>query len=152
DVERAIAGVPGVVACVPDDLLGAVVDRLERGEIGAWFQGGSELGPRSLGQRSIVCSPVGPDVKATLNARVKFREMLGPFGRAVLRAGAAEWFDFGEPAVASPFMLRVVPFRPERRDAVPAVVHHDGTGRLQTVTPDNGRFHDLVARFADRTG
>jgi carbamoyltransferase len=153
EVEEAVRAVPDVVATRPRDLLEETVDRLLRGEIGGWFQGGAELGPRALGQRSIVCSPCGPGTKEALNARVKFREEFRPFAPSVLADQAREWFDFGPSPAESPFMLRVVPFRECRRDRVPAVVHVDGTGRLQTLTAeDNGRFYELVAHFYARTG
>lgn len=66
-----------------DDLLAAVVDRLCAGEIGGWFEGGSELGPRALGQRSILCDARRPDAKDVLNRRVKHREPFRPFAPAV---------------------------------------------------------------------
>lgn len=153
EIEAAIRATPDIAAERPADLLGEVVARLSRGEIGGWFQGGSELGPRALGQRSIVCSPAGESTKEKLNARVKFREMFRPFAPAVLAERATEWFDFGSSPPESPFMLRVVPFRADRRERVPAVVHVDGTGRVQTLTREhNGRFYELVERFASATG
>jgi carbamoyltransferase len=153
EVEEAIRVVPDIDARKPGDLLGEVVDRLRQGQIGGWLQGGAELGPRALGQRSIVCSPCGPDAKEALNARVKFREHFRPFAPSVLADHAASWFDFGPSSPDSPFMLRVVPFRKEVRERIPAVVHVDGTGRLQTLTAgDNGRFYDLVARFHAESG
>lgn len=152
DIQEAIDAVPDVVARRPADLLGEVADRLLRGEIGGWFQGGAELGPRALGQRSILCSPCAGDAKETLNARVKFREAFRPFAPSVLAEHAGAWFDFGG-SPDSPFMLRVVPFRADRRGGVPAVVHVDGTGRVQTLTAkDHGRFYELVARFHEKSG
>jgi carbamoyltransferase len=153
DIEAAIESTPDIVSTRPPDLLDDVAGRLSRGQIGGWFQGGSELGPRALGQRSILCSPSGHNTKDELNRRVKFREAFRPFAPAVLTEHAAEWFDFGGSAIESPFMLRVVPVRPERRELVPAVVHVDGTGRVQTVTAqDNGVFYDLLQRFYALTG
>lgn len=153
EVETAIAAMPGIAARRPADLLGEVAARLSRGEIGGWFQGGSELGPRALGQRSILCAPAGASTKDVLNARVKFREAFRPFAPAVLAEHAARWFDFGATPCDSPFMLRVVPFRPECRYRVPAVVHVDGTGRVQTLTrEENGLFYELVSRFHSLAG
>ncbi|HEY3582052.1 MAG TPA: carbamoyltransferase C-terminal domain-containing protein, partial [Pyrinomonadaceae bacterium] len=88
-----------------------------------------------------------------LNRRVKMREPFRPFAPAVLLEEAPKWFEFGGTSPESQFMLRVCEVKRERRDEVPAVVHVDGTGRLQTLTPEtNGRFYDLVKRFHERTG
>jgi carbamoyltransferase len=148
-----IESIPDIAVRRPTDLLCEVAVRLNHGEIGGWFQGGSELGPRALGQRSILCSPISPGIKEVLNARVKFRESFRPFAPAVLGEHASSWFDFGSTSCDNPFMLRVVPFRPERRNQVPAVVHIDGSGRVQTLTKDdNGVFYDLVSCFHVLTG
>ena len=128
EIEAAIHAVPDVVARRPSDLLEEAADRLSRGQIGGWVQGGSELGPRALGQRSILCSPCGRQMKKVLNARVKFREAFRPFAPSVLEEHAPAWFDLASSPRESRFMLRVVPFREERRNCVPAVVHVDGTG------------------------
>jgi carbamoyltransferase len=121
--------------------------------MGGLFFGGAELGPRALGQRSIVCDPRRPAAKDILNRRVKYREPFRPFAPAVLLEAAPAWLDLQGVDPASPFMLRVCRFLPEVRDRVPGVVHVDGTGRLQTLTRDaNGRFYDLVARFSARVG
>lgn len=125
---------------------------LAAGSIVAWFQGGSELGPRALGQRSILADPRRADMKDKLNARVKFREGFRPYAPAVLAEHVDEWFDCGG-LMDSPFMLRVLPLRESRRGCIPAVVHVDGTGRVQTVSARNApRFHALLTAFHERTG
>ena len=91
------------------------------GKIVGWFDGGAELGPRALGQRSILCDPRQPDAKDTLNRRVKMREAFRPFAPAVLREEAANWFEFGDTMQESPFMLRVVEVKPQKKDEVPAM-------------------------------
>jgi carbamoyltransferase len=123
-----------------------------RGEIGGWVVGGAEFGPRALGQRSVIASPIAADTKERVNAGVKFREAFRPFAPAILAEQASRWFCFDQTPADCPFMLRVVPFRGERIHQVPAVVHIDGTGRLQTLTSDNGPFYKLVARFFEATG
>jgi carbamoyltransferase len=134
------------------DVLADAVDLLCDGKIIGWFDGGSELGPRALGQRSILCDPRQPGAKETLNRRVKMREAFRPFAPAVLLEEATSWFDFGETTPESPFMLRVVPVIDEQKDKVPAIVHVDGTGRVQTLTRENnGRFYELVKRFYQKT-
>ena len=135
------------------DVIADAVELLCDGKIIGWFDGGSELGPRALGQRSILCDPRRPDGKETLNRRVKMREAFRPFAPAVLLEEAPNWFEFGGTSPESPFMLRVCEVNPQRKDEVPAIVHADGTGRLQTLTPEtNGRFYELVKRFYERTG
>ena len=129
------------------------VDLLCDGKIIGWFEGGSELGPRALGHRSILCDPRRSDAKDTLNRRVKMRESFRPFAPAVLVEEAENWFEFGSSVSESPFMLRVCKVKSERRDEVPAVVHVDGTGRLQTVDrKSNRRFYDLIRCFYEKTG
>jgi carbamoyltransferase len=89
-------------------VLADAVELLSDGKIIGWFDGGSELGPRALGQRSILCDPRRPDGKEILNRRVKMREAFRPFAPAVLLEEAKNWFEFGETTPESPFMLRVV--------------------------------------------
>ena len=135
-----------------NDVLADAVELLCDGKIIGWFDGGSELGPRALGQRSILCDPRRPDAKETLNLRVKMREPFRPFAPAVLLEEAGKWFEFDDTAPESPFMLRVIPVNRERKDEVPAIVHVDGTGRVQTLTrASNGRFYDLVKQFYEKT-
>jgi carbamoyltransferase len=109
-----------------------------------------EIGPRALGARSILADPRRPDMKDILNDRVKHREPFRPFAPAVLEEHTSDWFVWDRP---SPFMLYVVPIRPDRRDRIPAVNHVDGTARLQTVDADsNPRYRALIQAFYERTG
>jgi carbamoyltransferase len=109
-----------------------------------------EYGPRALGHRSIVADPRREDMKAILNARVKHREPFRPFAPAALVERVDDWFVDASP---SPFMQLAVPVRPERRSQVPAVVHVDGTGRLQTVDREtNPLFWQLIHEFDSLTG
>jgi len=153
EVARAIEGTPAIIERDTTDAVAEAVDLLAGGSIIGWFTGPSELGPRALGQRSILCDPRRPDAKETLNARVKHREAFRPFAPVVPLEEAGNWFELDGTEPASPFMLRVMAFREERRAEVPAVVHVDGTGRVQTVTREaNGRYYELVRRFGERTG
>jgi carbamoyltransferase len=153
EIEQAVARTPGVVTSVSSDVLSEAVDLLTSGKIIGWFQGGSELGPRALGQRSILCDPRSPDAKDLLNSRVKHREGFRPFAPVVPLEEANQWFEMDGLDPASPFMLRICRFREDKMSQVPGVVHIDGTGRLQTVTPeDNGRFYQLARRFHEVTG
>jgi carbamoyltransferase len=89
-------------------------------------------------------------MKDYLNLRVKHRESFRPFAPAVLEERAADWFELDEP---SPYMLRVVPIRPELIARIPAVAHVDGTARVQTVTErQNPGFRRIIEAFGRRTG
>lgn len=151
-ISDAIESTPCVTSRHLTDVVGTTVDRLLAGEIGGWFQGRSELGPRALGSRSIICDPRPADAKERLNARVKRREMFRPFAPFIPLEDASDWFDLGSAPPEAPFMLRVLPFKPEKAELVPAVVHADDTGRVQTVTRENGLFYELVVEFKRRTG
>lgn len=153
EIVKAAESVGGIRLMPTGDAAVEAAQRLLDGQIIGWFVGRSEFGPRALGQRSILCDPRSASAKGSLNARVKKREAFRPFAPAILREAAAAWFDLAAGNDDSPFMMRVSSFKAARRAAVPAVVHVDGTGRLQTVSPrDNGLFYDLIAAFERRTG
>jgi carbamoyltransferase len=140
----------GLVAVCPDDLVDRVARLIAGGKIVGWFQGGSEYGPRALGHRSILADCRRPGIKDYLNARVKFREPFRPYAPAVLVEKAGDWFDLRG---ASPFMLRVVDVRPEKRAAIPGVTHVDGTARVQTVSAAaTPTLHQLISAFDRLTG
>ncbi|HKY28019.1 MAG TPA: carbamoyltransferase C-terminal domain-containing protein, partial [Pyrinomonadaceae bacterium] len=152
-VSTTINETPGLKTMNSGDIISEAADLLCDGKIIGWFDGRSELGPRALGQRSILCDPRRQDGKAVLNSRVKKREAFRPFAPAVLLEEAENWFELGNTSSESPFMLRVCKLKADRKDAVPAIVHVDGTGRLQTLTREaNGRFYELVKKFYDKTG
>ena len=124
--------------------------RLADGEVVGWFQGRAEVGPRALGARSILADPRTAEMRDVVNAKVKHREGFRPFAPAVLHQRGPEYFVGYYP---TPFMLLVLPVRPDKRDAIPAVTHVDGTGRLQSVTPEfNPAFHRLISEFDRLTG
>jgi carbamoyltransferase len=153
EIIKAADAVGGVRLMPTADPVAEASARLLDGQIIGWFVDRSEFGPRALGQRSIVCDPRGATAKDELNARIKKREDFRPFAPAILQEVAADWFDLACGNDDSPFMMRVSPFKAARRAAVPAVVHVDGSGRLQTVSRGvNGLFYDLIAEFNRRTG
>jgi carbamoyltransferase len=151
EIDAAVKATPAVAVTATDDVIARAVDLLCDGKILGWFQGRSELGPRALGQRSILCDPRPPGAKERLNARVKHREMFRPFAPAILATEISRWFE-AAPGEESPFMLRVLPFLPGQAERVPAVSHVDGTGRVQTLTEEDGPFFALVTEFFRRTG
>ena len=123
---------------------------LSRSYLLGWFTGGSEFGPRALGHRSILADPRRAEMKDILNAKVKHRESFRPFAPAVLAEHVSEFFEL---TIESPYMLLVAPVRPEKQSVVPAIVHVDGTARVQTVTrADNGRYRELIEWFYRITG
>jgi carbamoyltransferase len=133
-----------------DELCRHVARAIADGKVVGWFQGRAEWGPRALGDRSILCDPRRADIKAILNDKIKRRESFRPFAPSVLQEAAGAWF---EDVAAVPFMTEVSPIRPDKRAAIPAVCHVDGTGRLQTVSVrGNPRYHRLIAAFRDITG
>jgi carbamoyltransferase len=109
-----------------------------------------EWGPRALGNRSINGDPRRADMKTILNSKIKRRESFRPFAPSILREAVSDWFQYDDDV---PFMLQVLPIRPDRRSQIPAVTHVDGTGRLQTVERDsNPRYYGLIAKFFTYTG
>jgi carbamoyltransferase len=131
-------------------LIPRVARDLADGKIVGWFQGRFEMGPRALGNRSILADPRRPEMRDVLNAKVKQREPFRPFAPAVLVERAAEFFEIDQP---DPFMTLAPRIRPEYRDRIPAAVHVDGTGRIQTVAREsNRRYYDLIDAFGRLTG
>lgn len=127
-----------------------LADRLAQGWIVGLFQGALEAGPRALGNRSILASPLLPDVVKRLNKDIKYREHFRPFAPVVLAEHATEYFHLSQP---SPFMSIAVEVTSLAREKIPAVVHVNGTARAQTVTHDQNPFLAEVLRcFAIRTG
>jgi carbamoyltransferase len=123
---------------------------LASGNVIGWFQGATEFGPRALGCRSILADPRRPEMKEKVNRLIKERESYRPFAPSILEEAAAEFF---ESIRRSPFMLLVGRVREERRGAIPAVVHVDGTARLHTVDRrTNPLYHELIEAFRKLTG
>jgi carbamoyltransferase len=115
-----------------------------------WFQDRSEFGPRALGNRSLIADPRKPEMKDILNSRVKHRQPFRPFAPIVLYERAKEIFEGEED---SPFMLIAKNVRPEWRDKIPAIVHVDGTARVQTVREaTNPTLYRLLKEFDALTG
>lgn len=120
------------------------------GKVVGWFQGRMEWGPRALGNRSILGDPRRSDMKDILNLKIKRRESFRPFAPSILREAVPEWFETDDDV---PFMMQVYQIREEKRVAIPAVTHVDGSGRLQTVSRDvNPRYYSLIEAFCGLTG
>ncbi len=123
---------------------------IEQGNLVGWAQGRAEFGPRSLGNRSILADPRSAEMKDKINSLVKFREEFRPFAPSILHEYGPDYFENYQE---SPYMERTLAFKPQVYDKVPAVVHVNGTGRLQTVKPEwNQKFYDLILAFYELTG
>ena len=133
-----------------EELVSKTAKALADGKIVGWFQGRMEWGPRALGNRSILADPRNAAIKDVLNAKIKRRESFRPFAPSILREEVAEWFETDDDV---PFMTKVFQIRTKYRDMIPAVIHVDGTGRLQTVHKEtNPRYYRLIEHFRDLTG
>lgn len=122
---------------------------LADGKVIGWFQGRMEFGPRALGGRSILASPIPTDMQARLN-EIKDREDFRPVAPVVMEEHAQDWFV---NARVSPFMLFVYDVAADKADRIPAVKHVDGTARIQTINrQQNPAYYDLLNAFYERTG
>jgi carbamoyltransferase len=132
------------------DALGSAVDMLAVNKIVACFHGRSEMGPRALGNRSILMSPLIAQNKDVLNHQVKHREAFRPFAPSILEECVQDYFEIDRP---SPYMLLVPNVLKVKRGSIPAVTHVDGSARLQTVSREfNPHFYYLIERFQAKTG
>jgi len=127
-----------------------VAELLAEGKIVAWFQGGSELGPRALGHRSILCDPRKIESRERLNQTIKHRESFRPFAPSCLLEKASKYFKCDRPF---PYMLFALPVKSDKINEIPAVIHKNSTARIQTVTKEeNDIFYDLIKEFYKLTG
>lgn len=132
------------------DLIRRVANDLAGGKIVGWFQGRFEMGPRALGNRSILADPRREDMKDILNRRVKHREPFRPFAPAILRERVSDWFNIDQ---ADPFMTIAPKVRPEKAALIPSGVHADQTARIQTVDREgNPRYYAVIEAFEKLTG
>ncbi|CAM9789608.1 unnamed protein product [Chrysoparadoxa australica] len=125
---------------------------ISEGGVVAWFQGHSEYGPRALGCRSMLADPSDESKVNFINARIKLREDFRPFAPSVLAEHSQDWFE-ALPPLGSPYMSITAKVKESKRALIPAVVHTDGTSRLQTVDATaNPRYHRLLTAFYDLSG
>jgi carbamoyltransferase len=124
-----------------------IARQLNQGQVVAWFEGRSESGPRALGFRSILASPISPRMRSYLNTSIKGRESFRPYGCSVPRSLAHLYFEV-PPGFRGPFMSFAVPVRRRYRRKLRAVTHVDGTSRIQTVTRSHHPyFYSLLLEF-----
>jgi carbamoyltransferase len=159
-VERALASSRDMLAIERFDRESALLERvataLAQGSVVGWFQGRSEWGPRALGHRSILASPLHKEMQSVVNEKIKFREPFRPFAPSVPAELAQRYFDLPEArhrTSTEEFMLAVHPVRASMRANLPAITHADGTARVHTVFEDtNPLFYGLLHAFGHRTG
>jgi carbamoyltransferase len=128
-----------------DKLVARVAQMIADGAIVGWFHGRMEFGPRALGRRSFLADPRRADMRELLNEKVKLREWFRPLAPSMLEEASPNIFGIDH---RDPFMVTVIAVREEMRDAIPAVVHVDGTERPQTVSrTTNPRYWKLLKEF-----
>ncbi|MCH2100934.1 MAG: carbamoyltransferase [Planctomycetes bacterium] len=126
------------------------IDALTQGKTVGWFQGRSEFGPRALGNRSILATPTEAGMIDRINSAIKKREGFRPFAPTVLSEAADEWFPEITP---SPAMSLTVGADPDHAAHIPAVVHVDGSARIQTLDEEvNPLYRLLIEGFSEHTG
>ncbi|TPQ30201.1 carbamoyltransferase family protein [Cupriavidus pinatubonensis] len=136
-----------------DNVAESTAALLAQNKIIGWFQGRMEFGPRALGARSILASPIDAGMQQRLN-QIKDREDFRPVAPVVMQERMGEWFDAHKPGDGTaPFMLFIYDVKPEKAASIPAVTHVDGTARVQTIRRDqNAAYYDVLAAFERRTG
>lgn len=134
-----------------DDLLTVAAGHLVKGHIVGWFDGRCEVGPRALGNRSILSKPNPRSMKDRMNV-IKRREQFRPFAGSILVEHIHEYFDVPEKKHHSPFMNFCFQVKKNKREALAAIVHHDNSCRIQTVSKENGRYYRLIKKFYEHTG
>ncbi len=132
------------------DVVARTAQALADGAIVGWYQGRFEMGPRALGNRSILADPRHAHMRDVINSKIKKRESFRPFAPVVPAERAAEIFEITQP---DPFMTLAPAVRKDKREVIPAAVHVDGTGRIQTIDAvANPRYHALISAFGRLTG
>ncbi|MBL4633461.1 MAG: carbamoyltransferase [Kofleriaceae bacterium] len=138
-----------------EELADEVAQRMSVGQVGGWFQGRFEWGPRALGNRSILADPRYASTRDRVNRAIKFREKFRPFAPMVLSEDTHLWFDLGRnrDRLLAPFMCSVMPATAAAKEKLSAVVHVDGTARVQVVgRSSNPRTRRLLQAFKKKTG
>lgn len=137
------------------ELVNYLSDQLIDNKVIGFFHGKAEWGPRALGSRSILASPISQKMKDIVNVQIKFREPYRPFAPVVLAEKAGEYFELGDKdhSHLTNFMLGVFPVKASKQKIIPAVTHIDGSARPQTISiKQNARYYNLVKSFGDKTG
>lgn len=134
-----------------DELINKTAKLLSQGKIIGWFQGKCEFGPRALGSRSILCKTSPRSMKTKVNI-IKRREQFRPFAGSILQEKVHEYFNVPNISLWSPFMTFCFQVKKNKKQDLKAIVHADGTCRIQTVSKTNGRYFSLINKFYRLTG
>jgi carbamoyltransferase len=149
-IEEALKAFPELTFRRSDDIFRETAEILADGKIVGWFQGRSEVGPRALGNRSILADPRRPDMKDRVNNQVKHREPWRPFAPSVLEEAVGRYV--ANP-IASPYMILAFDTKPEVQSEIVSATHVDGTCRPQSVSrATNPRYWQLIKCFEAITG
>jgi predicted NodU family carbamoyl transferase len=125
---------------------------LSEGQIGAFALGRAEVGPRALGNRSILADARSCSAKDRINGLIKHRQAFQPLAPICLADDFDEYFERPKSEVSLAFMLYALKCRPAAKRAVPAIVHADGTARVQLVDQRYPFLHELLVSYRERTG
>lgn len=131
-----------------DRLIKYVAEKIHAGKVVGWYTDKIEFGARALGHRSILADPTIPNMKSRINKLIKKREGFRPFAPMVIKEKQNEFFHVNDDI---PYMNQIVKVREEFADKLSAVVHVDGTSRIQTVY-ENSTIHDLLIEFEKLSG
>lgn len=136
-----------------ENIAADVARLIGEGQVIGYFQGKMEVGPRALGNRSLLADPRNPEIRQMMNAKVKHREFFRPFAPSVLAEETGNWFQIAKESSAGEYMLMAYPAQEEVIDKIPAVVHTDGTCRIQIVRREiNPLYHQVISEFFEQTG
>lgn len=150
DIEITLRGFQHLSYRHSEDIYSETAQLLKDGKIVGWFQGRSEVGPRALGNRSILADPSRPEMKDRVNNQVKHREPWRPFAPSVLEEATGRYI---EKPIASPYMILAFDTKPEVKAEIVSATHIDGTCRPQTVSrTTNPRYWQLIKSFQDLSG
>lgn len=150
DIALALDGFTGISYHRSDDICTETAKLLAEGKIVGWFQGRSEVGPRALGNRSILANPALPEMKDRVNKQVKHREPWRPFAPSMLEEAVSRYV---KASTDSPFMILAFDVQDDQHDALISATHVDGSCRPQTVNRHtNERYWTLIKQFEELTG
>lgn len=144
-IEKALSQYAEIIWRKDADAPKIAAELIANDKIIAWFQDGSEFGPRSLGNRSILANPTNQCMKDILNSKVKFREAYRPYAPSVMKEYQQEYFELGHD---TNYMLLIPQATVKAQEEIPAVIHVDNTARVQTVSKEfNPKFYNLIKEF-----